>query len=325
MPIDPKSPKSLLKLRWIYISTALGVLVYVAVLAWGDQQNIMPIISQINGATISLVLGCSLLNYGLRFLRWKKYIAHFGCVVPAWRHFLYYMAGFALTISPAKAGEALRALYLRPYGVTYTKSLAAMIAERVLDLLVVVGLGLLMVLALPQQRWILVAGVFIVGILIWIVADPRVLRWLDAISARLASPLLMRAIHAAQSLLNSARQLFSPSLLRMGLILGTTAWLAEGYGLWLITNAMNLEITMTFAVGAYGISLIAGALSFLPGGLGGAEAALVAMLLLAGVSLSDAITATALCRLATLWFAVILGLTAILITGKPKPLTRVMV
>jgi uncharacterized protein (TIRG00374 family) len=53
--------------------------------------------------------------------------------------------------------------------------------------------------------------------------------------------------------------------------------------------------------------MLAGALSFMPGGLGSAEAVMVALLVSSDVAVADAIAATVLLRLATLWLAVGLG------------------
>jgi uncharacterized protein (TIRG00374 family) len=61
------------------------------------------------------------------------------------------------------------------------------------------------------------------------------------------------------------------------------------------------------------MGMLAGAISFLPGGLGGAEAAMVALLLTNGVVLGTAVLATVICRAVTLWFAVLLGIVAMLI------------
>jgi uncharacterized protein (TIRG00374 family) len=58
--------------------------------------------------------------------------------------------------------------------------------------------------------------------------------------------------------------------------------------------------------------MLAGALSFMPGGLGGSEAAMVLLLRMLRVPLSIAVAATLLIRAATLWFAVLLGIIALL-------------
>jgi uncharacterized protein (TIRG00374 family) len=65
------------------------------------------------------------------------------------------------------------------------------------------------------------------------------------------------------------------------------------------------------AVFAFAISTIVGALSAIPGGLGATEASLAGLLaLLLTLPAATAAAATLLLRLATLWFAVLIGLGA---------------
>jgi hypothetical protein len=86
--------------------------------------------------------------------------------VPIGRHLLYYLAGFALTTTPGKAGETVRSLYLKSHGVSYTHSLAAFFAERLMDLFAMVGLALLAVSYLEGYRWtVFVAAGLVVAIL----------------------------------------------------------------------------------------------------------------------------------------------------------------
>ena len=70
---------------------------------------------------------------------------------------------------------------------------------------------------------------------------------------------------------------------------------------------MGADVPMAFAVFVYALAMLAGAISFMPGGLGGAEAVMVALLMWKGMSGADAVAATVLIRLATLWFAVAIG------------------
>ena len=74
---------------------------------------------------------------------------------------------------------------------------------------------------------------------------------------------------------------------------------------------LGADISFSFAIFVYAISMLAGALSFLPGGLGGAEAIMISLLVLKGMAMPAAIAATVFIRLATLWFAVLIGLLAL--------------
>ena len=74
---------------------------------------------------------------------------------------------------------------------------------------------------------------------------------------------------------------------------------------------MGYELPFLLAAAVYALSMLAGAASFMPGGLGGAEAAMGFMLLTLGLSGPDAVSATLICRIATLWLAVVIGLVAL--------------
>jgi uncharacterized protein (TIRG00374 family) len=67
------------------------------------------------------------------------------------------------------------------------------------------------------------------------------------------------------------------------------------------------QLSWSGAASAYAVAIIAGALSFLPGGLGSTEAVMAALLMAHGFSAPLAILLTLICRLLTLWLAVVIG------------------
>ena len=84
-------------------------------------------------------------------------------------------------------------------------------------------------------------------------------------------------------------------------------WSFEGTAFWLLLGWLGADVSLAAATAIFLIAVLSGALSGLPGGLGGTEATSVALLLLQGVPLETAILATAIIRVATLWFAVGIG------------------
>ena len=99
--------------------------------------------------------------------------------------------------------------------------------------------------------------------------------------------------------------------------LSVIAWSAEAIAFHWILQWMHADIPLSFAVFVYAVSMLAGAVSFMPGGLGGAEAAMVSLLIWKGMPKADAVAAALLVRLATLWFAVAIG--AVVIRRKTAP------
>jgi len=83
-----------------------------------------------------------------------------------------------------------------------------------------------------------------------------------------------------------------------------------------VLAAMGVDIGLGFSMSIYALSMLAGAVSFLPGGIGGAEAVMTGLLLMSGATETKAVAATVIIRLATLWFAVALGALALVVERR---------
>lgn len=295
---------------WRYRAVALSVLCaalgYLGFSLWAGWQEVGRAAARVGTLGIALVLLLSLVNYGLRFLRWQGYLGALGHAVPWPASLRIYLAGFALTTTPGKAGEALRGLLLRPWGVPYPQSLAAFFSERLSDLSAVVLLALFGLTLYPQARPLIVAGVGLVAAGLLLLAQRRLVERLAGVLPASAERRL-GFLHGLLNVLLEARRCHRPALLLGATLLSLMAWSAEALAFHWILHWMGADVPLAFAVFVYAIAMLTGALSFMPGGLGGAEAAMVALLVWKGMAGADAVAATVLIRLATLWFAVGLG------------------
>jgi uncharacterized membrane protein YbhN (UPF0104 family) len=291
----------------------LGIGVYMIAAVATDAARLGNAVRELGAFGIAVVLALSLVNYLLRFQRWQLYIGRLGHRLPVTMHLLSYLGGFAFTVSPAKAGEAVRSFYLRMHGVGYADSIAALFVERLLDLIAMILLAGLVVLH-HKDYWPVLVGTSVVALaMLAIVGQVGLPRWLNSLAVARGAR-VARALKAAADLLHSSQQLLRPRLLFSGLVLGVVAWGAEGVGFLLICRGLNWNIDAVAAVGIYATSALAGgAAFFMPGGIGGMELVMTTLLLASGAPLQIALIATLLCRLATLWFAVLLGLLAALI------------
>lgn len=290
---------------------AYGVLMaFAAWCAWSFHRDIAqidltPLKAGWSAVACAAVL--SLFNYLLRVVRWRMYLSRLGHVLP-WRFVaLTFMSGFAFTLSPGKLGEMVRARYYQPRGIPVSAVTGAFFVERLLDLAVMILLAAVVLTELQAYRaffWVAVALVFglllVVAVLPWgqLAQGPRVQslgRWGPAIAG-------------VARTLGSARQFLSPGVLLMGVALGAVAWAAEAVGLKLVADVVSpVHLSVPAAMGIYAIAIIVGALSFLPGGLGSTEAVMAALLVAHGYHMPQAILLTLICRLLTLWLAVLIG------------------
>jgi uncharacterized protein (TIRG00374 family) len=105
-------------------------------------------------------------------------------------------------------------------------------------------------------------------------------------------------------------------------VLSMIAWGFEGVGFALCLKGLAVEgVGLWPALSVYCISTFAGALRFLPGGIGLTEASMTGILVALGLSGVHASAATVLTRVATLWWGVLVGWTSLL--SRPALVRRV--
>lgn len=293
--------------RLIWLSVCLSAGGYLAFALGSGWRDVMAAAERIGLLPVLVALALSLLNYLLRGERWGLYLRQDHHPIPRWLNLRIYFAGFALTTTPGKAGELVRSLFLRPHGVQFHHSAAMFFSERLADLVAIVCLSALGLTHLPH------GGMYFLGLVVLLLVALLLLRTAlpEQLLRRFAGD--RRGVLWLAEVAASSRPFWRGRLLWQAQGLSLLSWLAEGVGAWLILQALMPDISLSYALFVYGFAMLVGALSFLPGGLGGTEATMTGLLVLQGMPLPSAVAATVLIRLATLWFAVLLGLIAMLL------------
>jgi uncharacterized protein (TIRG00374 family) len=298
--------------RRLLVPALLALLALVGLTLFADAGELAAALGRFDLALLAPVLALSLVNYGLRFVRWELYLRHLGVRLPAAASLAVLLVGFLLSVTPGKAGELGKAWLVRELGGgPARRALPAVLAERVTDLLGVVLLVALGALALPAPlgMWLAAGGVAAVAGAVALLTWRAAARRLFAAAERL--PRLGRHAHHLEELYDRLVGLLSPGMLAAGLALSAAAWGAEGAGFWIIVGDYVEAAAPLRALFDYSASTLAGALSMLPGGLLAAEGSLAALLGAQGLDRAAAASATLIIRGATLWFAVALGLAAL--------------
>lgn len=296
---------------------------YIGMILFAEPAKIFSAFSKMSALSWLLILSCSFSNYLLRFMRWHYYLRYLKHPIPLTLHFLYYMAGFALTLTPAKVGETIRSTYLAQHAVPYTQSLAVFFSERFLDVVVIALLSLFVLQFENTEHhyhYFIVISVVVVVSFIPLLRQTFVTRSLSAVADKISLQPIRTLLQHLSRLLTTARTLFAYQPIYIGLLLGSIAWLIQGLAFYFILTTLDINISLQQSIGIYAISLLAGAVSFIPGGIGTTEAVMTLLLTLLGADTPTAIAAALISRLSTLWFAVALGFGAALVLSFEKKL-----
>ncbi len=302
--------------RGLILSVVAAVALYLGMVLWSGASQFWAALNLLPVWLIPALLVIIFLGYCLRFVRWHWYLNHMGYPVPWKSNFQIFLASFALTASPGKAGESIKSLLLkRRHKVPVPPTLAGLFCERFTDALSVVllvCLGLVSIMEGIQGHWaILTLAAVQVGIIL-LLQHPRLLQRYFLKPLKRIQQLKGLALKL-DSLIGSASILLKPKLLIGSTFIALIAWGLEGVALYYIFQYLGAEtITLYQAVLIHTASGLIGALSMLPGGIGGMEAAAISLSLVYGATQAQAVAATFLIRLLTLWFAVGIGMLAML-------------
>jgi uncharacterized protein (TIRG00374 family) len=304
----------------VALGVAAGVAVYVGFTIWANAGEVAAALASFSWRMAALACLLAAGNYLVRFVRWQYFLRVLGLRVAPRDSLLVFLAGFSLTVTPGKLGEAVKAFLLRAsHGYPVARTAPIVIAERVTDLLALLLLALVGVFHFDVDRRFLAAGAALVlgGVLV-VSIDPLSELAL-AVIGRL--PGLRRLAPKLREMRVTTAALLHPRPLVLATAIATASWFLECLAFWAVVRGFpGVGLELRAATFIYAAMTVAGALSFLPGGLGVTEAGMLAMLVRFGSGLgrAEAAAATFVTRAATLWFAVALGLPALVLYARRK-------
>ncbi len=317
---------------------ALGL--YILYLIWVEsraqiegREGMIAALSQFDGRVLPLLVGSQLLVVLCRFIEWQYYMRIVGAEdrMSVADSAIIFVACFMMVVSPGKAGELLKAVFVQTRtGVSAARVAPAVLAERVVDglaaMLLMVGA---LLLAGDSLRLATVNGVdynavargiifsstiaITVGL---IVVQIRVLaEFFLRVLARM--PLISRLAPPARAFYESSRDIFQPRHIVRVIWPGVGVFLASTLCFVLVLAAYSVPMTReVFLQAAFmvGVTSAVGALSFIPNGAGITEATNT-VLILALLSPQYPFITPALAAAASLlqgffhkWFRVLLGI-----------------
>lgn len=305
----------------ILASILLAVIVYAVLLLLTDVGKLAAEVKSFEWSWLPLIVGLTLFNYALRFVKWHYYLGLVGVQDLAWLDsLLIFLSGFSMTLTPGKAGEWLKSFLVKQRtGTPVATTAPIVLAERMTDglaLLLLAATGLLLFDS-PVVRGVMALVIVGAAVVIVLVQQRamaiRVMTWL----AR--APLLTARMHHVHAFYESAYELLRAKNMAIAIGLGVVSWAGECVALALILVGLGIPFSITLvALSAFamGFATLAGSILLVPGGLGVAEGSIDGLLLAFGrapwlpvgeITQPISAAATLMIRFATLWFGWGLG------------------
>ncbi|MDZ4774464.1 MAG: lysylphosphatidylglycerol synthase transmembrane domain-containing protein [Planctomycetota bacterium] len=321
--LEPKIPDTKRMTRGLVYVVIASVVLYGAFALSADAGNVLEALRRFPPWILGAAMSLSFANYLVRFVRWRMYCARLSIELEPKTSFLIHLSGLALTVSPGKMGEAFKSLLVRRItGVPVAVSAPIVLAERFTDLLAFLVLIAIGASASESgQSWIVWSTSALCASLFAFVVSTRLQRVFVRTLA--SSKAGSRFVPKIEEALASSRTLLAPSGLILPTLIATAGWSLECFAFQLVAGAfVDGGVPFLFAAYTFALAAVAGAVAFIfPGGLGVTEASMGGLLrrryVASGLGVeaaaASAVSATILIRLATLWFAVLVGVVAVLL------------
>ena len=326
------------KKHWRLVSSLVGYgLIIALALRTIDKERFIAVLSRLGFTDFAIVLGLIACHIGMRALRYHALTLrarpkHYR-LLDAVRIFLFGLS--ASVVTPARAGDVIKAELLHEHGVRRAVGLGIVVIERLLDLLVVtvtivVSAALLAQKASRPGLQLGAAILFTLLVLGGIGISVRSVRAaVIKVAAGVVSKLtkrvrLSRIEDASHRLFDVWDEVFtSPDTLARYLIVTIAAWLFDFAKLWVLLNAAGVKVDFVNVLFTYPTSLVAGILTILPFSEGVVGVTAVALLSsLSHVDVDTAAAAVGVDRALSTLAPLALYLAFAFSSKTPSPLSR---
>ncbi|MEP0861641.1 MAG: flippase-like domain-containing protein [Ignavibacterium sp.] len=293
------------------ISIAFAGILYLAITVYIDFDLLLNSFARFNLLLIPILLLLSLGNYFARYFKWNYYLSELKIKLDKKDSLLIFMSGLLMSVTPGKIGELLKAYLVKTVNKTPVSVTGPIIfAERATDFLSLTILALIGAYIYDYGRdAALIITIFIlIGILI--LTNRKLFDSIMSVLSRIK--FVEKRIDSIERLYHSTYTLLKIKPLVIAILISVVSWGFECYGYYLVINNFNTAIDVSWSFFSYSFSTIVGAVSMLPGGLGVTEGSFLLMLTSKGLTANDAAATTFITRVATLWFAVLVGVVAVI-------------
>ncbi|MBS1491855.1 MAG: flippase-like domain-containing protein [Bacteroidetes bacterium] len=303
----------------ILLSAAFGALIFLGISLYADFDKLVTALGKFNWWYFPVILSLSFLNYVARFFKWEYYLKILKIKVAPLLSFKIFLSAFVMSVTPGKMGEVLKSYLLKEEtGTPIAKSAPIIIAERITDFISIIIICIVGAYFFDYGRTIIIGvGIFFIGVTLILSFQKLSLAIIDSLEK---IKFISKHVHKIHVAYESIYQLVKIKPLLIAILMSFVAWGFECGGFYFVlkifSSTSNIETSLLTASFIYCFSTLVGAIAMLPGGLGVTEASLTGLLIILKIPKDVSAASTIIIRVATLWFAVVVGVISVYFYNK---------
>ncbi len=233
-------------------------------------------------------------------------------IAPSFKdNFVLYLAGLSMSITPLSVGQMIKSHYLlKYYHQPISKTLPIVIIERYHDVLALLSFSILFVMVenIPMLKIPIFSIAVIFGAFTLFARSSRSIKSFERLINKIS--ILKKFQNKPSDFRTTLFSIYQRKVFFSCWLISMIAWFFEAVGIFLCFESLNLNLSFGFTT-AFGFSsIIFGAISMLPAGIGVTEVSFVHLLSHYGIELSTSTALILLIRLSSLWYSTFIGIIA---------------
>ena len=300
------------RIIWVVIAS---VGLYGVFLFFSDFNIISKQISNFKYEFLPLILLLVSISWTPLLIRWQILLKKNHIDIPIKKSFLLFLCGMSMSITPGHVGELIKSQLMKTiYNIPRTKTAPIIFVEKFYDLTGAIIASIIGIIILGMDTNLILISVSILIVIIFLIYYRPIFEFIlkRVTKTKFFSKYSENLSDSYEIVRNST----TPQISSISFGLSVLYWIIISVAVHFILLSFGIEsISVLKTISIYSSSVIIGAISFIPGGLGITEGSLIGLFSLEGIDVSLALILSVMIRILTMWYSVSIGFICLKFTG----------
>lgn len=300
------------RIIWVVIAS---VGLYGVFLFFSDFNIISEQISNFKYEFLPLILLLVSISWTPLLVRWQILLKKNDINIPIKKSFLLFLCGMSMSITPGHVGELIKSQLMKTiYNIPRTKTAPIIFVEKFYDLTGAIIASIIGIIILGMDTNLILISVSILIVIIFLIYYRPIFEFIlkRVTKTKFFSKYSENLSDSYEIVRNST----TPQISSISFGLSVLYWIIISVAVHFILLSFGIEsISVLKTISIYSSSVIIGAISFIPGGLGITEGSLIGLFSLEGIDISLALILSVMIRILTMWYSVSIGFICLKFTG----------
>ena len=249
-------------------------------------------------------------------IKWHLLLKNCGIDIPLKKSIAIFLSGSAFTtITPGQIGALMKSQILKVgFNIPHRKTVPIILVENVYDLIGAILASIMGIIILGIEPYFIIIAISALTIIFFFMYyKPASKLFFERITKAKFFSKYVEDVSEFEKIIQKSTNV---KIATTCILLSITYWLIISIAVHYTLIAFDINILDYLQVLAiYTTSILLGAISFIPAGLGVAEGSIAGLLTLHGIDVSTALILSIMIRILTLWYSVSIGFIALKFSG----------